>query len=75
MFGFAIPAERQWGTNIREGFSLLTSEMNFLVVRFNQIVSAESPGSSASVSRFGFAPDCSWPVATNFRSAREAFRT
>lgn len=63
------------GTNIREGFSLLTSEMNFLVVRFNQIVSAESPGSSASASRFGFAPDSSWLAATYFSSAREAFRT
>lgn len=67
---------RQLGekTNTCDGFSLLASEMNFLVVRFNQIVSAESPGSSASASKFGFAPVFSWP-ATNFRSAREAFRT
>lgn len=61
-------------TDIFEGFSLLASEMNFLVVRFNQIVSTESPGSSASVRRFGFAPVFSWP-ATNFSSAREAFKT
>lgn len=72
--------ENCWGgrkggkTNTCDGFSLLTSEINFLVVMFNQIVSAESPGSSAFASRFGFAPVFSWP-ATNFRSAREAFRT
>lgn len=61
-------------TNIREGFNFLTSVMSFLVVRFSQIASAASLGSSSSCSRFGFEFSSFW-FATNFSSAREAFRT